>query len=68
MPFTTEYPPLVSLNEAARLTSLSRSMINRYRDQGRFPAAVSLGERRVAFVTSEVLDWIQQRIETRRAA
>ena len=58
---------LVSLNDAARMTSLSRSMLNRYREQGRFPRAVILGERRVAFVKAEVLEWIQAKIERRAA-
>lgn len=60
-------PTLVSLNDAARMTSLSRSMINRYRSEHRFPLAVSLGEKRVAFVRSEVTQWIQERIAARAA-
>lgn len=58
---------LVSLNDAARMTSLSRSMLNRYREQGRFPVAVSLGERRIAFVRTEVAEWISERIAARAA-
>ena len=61
-------PPLISLNEAARLTSLSRSMVNRYRAEGKFPRAVPMGDRRVAFVTVEVMDWIDARIAGRAAA
>jgi prophage regulatory protein len=61
-------PPLVSLNTAAQMTSLSRSMLNRYRAEGRFPQAVPLGDRRLAFVRSEVLDWIHERIAARAAA
>lgn len=58
---------LVSLNDAARMTSLSRSMLNRYRAEGRFPRAVPLGEKRVAFVAAEVRDWISERIAARAA-
>ncbi len=58
---------LVSLNDAAAMTSLSRSMINRYREKGMFPRAVPLGERRVAFVRSEVQEWINTRIAARAA-
>ncbi|WP_426608731.1 AlpA family phage regulatory protein [Bradyrhizobium sp. McL0616] len=29
-------------------------MLNRYRAQGRFPSAVPLGDKRIAFVKSEV--------------
>ncbi|NHT75095.1 AlpA family phage regulatory protein [Rhizobiaceae bacterium CRRU44] len=58
---------LVSLNQAAIMTSMSRTMVNAYRTSGRFPAAVDLGDRRVAFVKSEVMDWIQKKIEARIA-
>jgi len=59
---------LVSLKDTAKLTSLSRTMINRYRDKGLFPAAVQLGERRIAFVRQEVEAWIADRIAARAAA
>lgn len=56
---------LISLNEAARLTSLSRTAINRWRAEGKFPTAVPLGNKRVSFVRAEVLEWIEQRIAER---
>ncbi|TPL97319.1 AlpA family phage regulatory protein [Mesorhizobium sp. B2-3-10] len=59
---------LVSLNEASRLTSLSRTFLNRLRDEGKFPPAVPMGERRIAFVKAEVLDFIRGRIAARPAA
>jgi prophage regulatory protein len=58
-------PTLISMNETVRATSLSRTMLNRYRAEGRFPAAVPLGERRFAFVRSEMNAWIQDRIARR---
>jgi len=58
-------PILISMKDACALTSLSRTMINRLRAAGRFPAAVELGDRRVAFVRSEVLAWIDERIAGR---
>lgn len=61
-------PALVSLNEACRLTSMSRTMLNRYRAEGRFPVALELGERRKAFVRSEVIAWINEKIASRAAA
>jgi prophage regulatory protein len=61
----SECPILISLNDACELTSLSRTMINRLRGEGRFPAAVSLGEKRVAFVRAEVQGWVEQRIAER---
>ena len=59
---------LVSLVEACRMTSMSRTMLNRYRAAGRFPSTVELGDRRLAFVRSEVTDWIQAKISARAAA
>ncbi len=56
---------LIPMKEVCTLTSLSRTMVNRLRVAGRFPAAVELGERRVAFVRSEVLAWIEERIAGR---
>ncbi len=60
-----EAPTLISMNETVRATSLSRTMLNKYRAEGRFPAAVPLGDRRFAFVRSEVNDWIIERIARR---
>lgn len=59
-------PILISLNDAAKLTSMSRTMLNRYRAEGRFPVAVELGDRRVAFVRAEVLEWVRAKIEARK--
>lgn len=58
---------LVSMNGVVAMTSLSRTMVNRYRAEGRFPAAVPLGDKRIAFVKSEVLEWIGDRIAARAA-
>lgn len=60
-------PMLVSMKRACELTSLSRTMLNRYRADGRFPAAVPLGDKRIAFVKSEIANWIDQRIAARGA-
>ena len=61
----SEVPALVSLNDAAKLTSLSRTAIFKLRAQGKFPKAVPLGEKRVAFVRSELAEWLEQRIAER---
>ncbi|MBO9108943.1 AlpA family phage regulatory protein [Agrobacterium sp. S2/73] len=62
----TEKPRLISLNDVCKMTSMSRTMINRYRAEGRFPLAVDLGERRVAFVREEVEAWVQAKIDARK--
>lgn len=64
----SEVPALVSVNEAAKLTSLSRTAIFKLRSQGKFPEAVTLGEKRVAFVRSELAQWIEERIAQRERA
>ncbi|MGI2031390.1 helix-turn-helix transcriptional regulator [Rhizobium panacihumi] len=61
----TNQPKLISLNDACVLTSLSRTAINKYRAEGRFPQAVNLGEKRIAFVREEVVAWIDSRIAER---
>lgn len=59
-------PRLISLNDVCEMTPLSRTAINRIRAKGEFPEEVAIGERRVAFVRSEVLDWMQVRIDARK--
>jgi prophage regulatory protein len=69
MPAANDNYELVSLHDAAKMTSLSRSMLNRYRAEGSFPAAITMGERKIAFIRTEVQGWISNKIaESRRAA
>jgi len=58
---------LISLKTACEMTSLSRTGINKARDAGRFPAAVPLDGRRIAFVRSEVEAWMSEKIASRNA-
>lgn len=58
-------PILISLNDACSLTSLSRTAISKLRAADKFPQAVELGERRIAFVRDEVEQWIAARISAR---
>jgi prophage regulatory protein len=61
-------PQLISLNQACEITSLSRTAINKMRAEGRFPKAVPLGEKRIAFCRDEVFAWIEARIAEREVA
>ncbi len=61
-------PRLVSMNAVAEMTSLSRTAINKHRATGNFPIEVSLGQRRIAFVKSEIQAWIDARIAARATA
>lgn len=56
---------LISINEACRRTSLSRTQINIYRSRGLFPEKVDVGTKRIAFVSDEVDQWIASRIAAR---
>jgi prophage regulatory protein len=58
-------PILISAKDAAALTSLSRPQINVLRGRDEFPRAVELGERRIAFVRAEVIEWVNTRIAAR---
>jgi len=50
--------PLIGMAEVQRLTSLSTSTIYRHIAAGRFPSAVRIGARRVAWRSSLVFEWI----------
>ncbi|WP_372880293.1 AlpA family transcriptional regulator [Psychromonas sp.] len=50
---------LIRLKEVMSTTGLSRSSIYKYIGEDRFPASVSLGDRAVAWVESEVLNWME---------
>lgn len=56
---------LIRLKEVKHATGLGRSTIYKYIEDGNFPKSVSLGERAVAWVESEVLGWIKAKIEAR---
>lgn len=56
---------LIRLKEVKHATGLGRSTIYKYIEDGNFPKSVSLGERAVAWVESEVLGWVKAKIEAR---
>lgn len=57
---------LVRISEVIRRTGYSKAWIYRLMSQGKFPSSVKIGSRAIAFVESEVDDWINQRIEDSR--
>ena len=57
---------IIRLKEVIDSTGLARSTI--YKGEGTFPKPVSLGDRCVGWVDSEVHDWILARIEERDLA
>ena len=56
---------LIPISEVARMTSLGRSTIYRYINEGSFPKQVSLGGKRSSWVVGEVVEWIEARIAER---
>ncbi|MCC5853708.1 MAG: AlpA family transcriptional regulator, partial [Alkalimonas sp.] len=47
-------------------TGLARSTVYKFIAEDRFPKPVKLGTRMVAWVESEVQEWIQEKIERRQ--
>lgn len=56
---------IIRLKDVIDTTGLSRSTIYKYIAEGSFAKPVSLGDRCVGWVESEVQDWILARIEER---
>lgn len=62
-------PPLVSLTDVCKMTTMSRFLVMALAKENRFPKPVNLtGQKRIAFVRAEVLTWIQEKIENRAVA
>lgn len=58
---------LIRFSEVQKRTGYSKAWLYKLISQGRFPPAVKLGSRAIAFVEGEVDEWINQRIEERDA-
>ncbi|KPB54741.1 putative transcription factor, AlpA family [Pseudomonas coronafaciens pv. oryzae] len=56
---------LIRLKEVKHATGLGRSTIYKYISEGCFPKPVSLGDRAVGWVETEVTGWVLARIEAR---
>ncbi|EJI6636916.1 helix-turn-helix transcriptional regulator [Escherichia coli] len=57
---------LIRLSDVMRRTGYGRAWIYRLISLGRFPKPVKIGSRSVAFIESEVDEWINQRIDASR--
>jgi len=58
---------LIRLKEVMACTGLGRSSIYKFMAEGSFPESISLGERAVAWVETEVEEFILNKIEERDA-
>ena len=57
---------LIRFSEVQRRTGYSKAWIYKLLKEKRFPAAVKIGSRAIAFVESEINDWVNQRIAESR--
>ncbi|CAI0969464.1 helix-turn-helix transcriptional regulator [Serratia quinivorans] len=53
---------LIRLPEVQRRTGYSKAWLYRLMSQGEFPTSVKIGTRAIAFVESEIDEWVDQRI------
>lgn len=60
-----DHMKLIKIKEVMRQTSLARSTIYKYISEGAFPQPVKLGVRMVAWIDSEVEDWIRDKVQSR---
>lgn len=59
----------IRLTEVMNRTGYGKAWIYRLISEGRFPTQIKIGSRAVAFIESEIDDWIQATIdETRKNA
>lgn len=60
-------PTLIRRPEVLQRCGISNTTLHRLIHAGDFPTPVRLGPRAVAWVESEVVEWIEQRIEARHS-
>ncbi len=56
------------LKEVMAITALSRSSIYKFMKEGGFPQTISLGDRAVAWLESEVEEWMEEKLRHRESA
>lgn len=54
--------------EVEQLTSMSRTSIYRMMDKGQFPKPIRLSPNRVGWISEDIDNWLQQRIDESRVA
>ena len=64
----TENVRLIRRKEVQAKTGLGASSIYAMMQQGTFPKAVNISERRVAWIESDIDQWISERIASHKAA
>ncbi|HCI6069223.1 AlpA family transcriptional regulator [Leclercia sp.] len=56
----------IRLSEVQRRTGYSKAWLYRLMSQKKFPSSVKIGSRSIAFIESEIDEWINQRIAESR--
>lgn len=56
---------LIRIKEVMNRTGLARSTVYKYINEDKFPKPIKLGARAVAWVESEIEDWINRIIQQR---
>jgi len=56
---------IIKLPSVINMAGISRTSIYNRIEEGTFPKQISLGERSVGWVKSEILEWIDSRIKAR---
>ncbi len=56
---------LISIKDVMHKTSLARSTIYKYLAEGGFPKSASLGANKVAWLESEINEWIEEKLAQR---
>ena len=59
---------IIKLRAVIELTGLSRSTIYDYMSRDMFPKQIRLGENSVAWLESEVVEWLDEKIKQRDEA
>jgi prophage regulatory protein len=62
----TNRPKLLSIAEVSEITKYRKSSIYNKVRLGEFPRPISLGERSIAWLESDIYDWIEERIRFTR--
>ena len=57
---------LIRFSEVQKRTGYSKAWLYRLMSEQRFHAAIKIGSRSIAFIESEIDDWINQRITESR--
>lgn len=57
---------LIRLPEVLLRTGYGKAWIYRLISEGRFPTQIKIGSRSIAFIESEIDDWIQATIDEKR--